>query len=135
MCIFRLHGLQGAFKDYRAALHKAKPPSLPYLGMYLTDLTFIDDGNPDTVDGKINWNKRELTYRVLSEIELYQQVPYNFPPVEPIRTFLTELPGINEKVQFVCVASAVMLMRLSRSSLSCRCYENRAKLQASRTAM
>jgi hypothetical protein len=32
-----------------------------FRGMYLTDLTFIDDGNPDTIDGKINWNKRELT--------------------------------------------------------------------------
>jgi len=81
-------------------LHKAKPPALPYLGMYLTDLTFIDDGNPDVVDSKINWNKRELTYRVLSEIELYQQVQYSFPAVEPIRTFLTELPGINEKELF-----------------------------------
>ena len=74
------------------------PPLLTALRRYLTDLTFIDDGNPDTIEGRINWNKRELNYRVLSEIEIYQHVPFNFPPVEPIRTFLTELPSINEKV-------------------------------------
>lgn len=99
--------------------------------MYLTDLTFIDDGNPDMVDNKINWNKRELTYRVLSEIELYQQVPYNFPPVEPIRTFLTELPGINEKARcrrilFIRLHTRNQLT-LCRSCLNCRYCESRVR--------
>jgi len=49
------------------------------------------------IDGKINWNKRELTYKVLSDVALYQQTPFTFPAVEPIRTFLSELPSIHEK--------------------------------------
>lgn len=57
---------------YREELRNCNPPVLPYLGVYLTDLTFIEDGNKNTVHGLINFNKRRLLYRVLREIE---QVP------------------------------------------------------------
>jgi hypothetical protein len=34
----------------------------------LSDLTFIEDGNPDnTADGKINWQKRSLLFKILLE--------------------------------------------------------------------
>jgi len=36
-----------SFKNYREALSKCHPPCLPYLGTYLTDLTFMEDGNSD----------------------------------------------------------------------------------------
>jgi len=35
------------FANFRKALHKIQPPALPYLGVYLTDMTFVDQGNPD----------------------------------------------------------------------------------------
>ncbi|KAJ1916366.1 hypothetical protein H4219_003812 [Mycoemilia scoparia] len=35
------------YRDYRAMVRKAEPPFLPFLGLYLTDLTFINDGNPN----------------------------------------------------------------------------------------
>jgi hypothetical protein len=41
----------GNFKMLRTAIHTANPPVIPYLGIYLSDLTFIEDGNPDEVDG------------------------------------------------------------------------------------
>ncbi|KAJ1801731.1 hypothetical protein LPJ59_000022 [Coemansia sp. RSA 2399] len=34
------------FANYRAMLHRSQPPLLPFLGLYLTDFTFLDDGNP-----------------------------------------------------------------------------------------
>lgn len=33
------------YKNYRDGLHSISPPCVPYLGVYLTDLTFIEDGN------------------------------------------------------------------------------------------
>ncbi|KAJ1679869.1 hypothetical protein EV182_001157 [Spiromyces aspiralis] len=35
------------YSEYRRMLRNSEPPLLPFLGMYLTDLTFINDGNPD----------------------------------------------------------------------------------------
>jgi hypothetical protein len=85
------------YKNYRQALHKSTPPSLPYIGHYLSDLTFIEDGNPDRSGDLINWQKRELVHKVIAEIQLYQNLNYKFPVVEPINTFLTELPSLTDK--------------------------------------
>ncbi|KAJ2778830.1 Ras guanine nucleotide exchange factor bud5 [Coemansia interrupta] len=34
------------YANYRELLRKSQPPLLPFLGLYLTDLTFLEDGNP-----------------------------------------------------------------------------------------
>ena len=41
-------------------------------GVYLTDLTFIEDGNPEKIDGLTNWSKKQMTAGVIREITLYQ---------------------------------------------------------------
>jgi hypothetical protein len=40
---------QSSFSKLRDALRSANPPAVPYVGMYLADLTFIDEGNDHTV--------------------------------------------------------------------------------------
>lgn len=46
----------------------------------MTDITFVEDGNPDFVEVNgntlINFRKRELVYTVIQEIQDYQQLPY-----------------------------------------------------------
>lgn len=37
------------FSVYREIIHSANPPVIPFLGFYLTDLTFLEDGNPDYI--------------------------------------------------------------------------------------
>ncbi|KAJ2816127.1 hypothetical protein GGI24_005818, partial [Coemansia furcata] len=34
------------YANYRAILRRSQPPLLPFLGLYLTDLTFLEEGNP-----------------------------------------------------------------------------------------
>lgn len=63
---------------YREIVHTARPPLLPYLGVYLTDMTFIDEGNVDFVGGLINFGKVNFIYAVLAEIAQYQQDPFPF---------------------------------------------------------
>lgn len=41
--------------------------------MYLSDLTFIEDANPDNIGRLINFGKRQLLSKVLLEISTYQQ--------------------------------------------------------------
>jgi len=51
---------QKNFGNYRDALKMASPPCIPFLGLYLTDLTFIEDGNKNHLgNGEfINFDKR-----------------------------------------------------------------------------
>jgi son of sevenless-like protein len=35
----------GSFKNFRNTLHSLNPPCIPYLGVYLSDLTFIEGSN------------------------------------------------------------------------------------------
>ncbi|CAG8528266.1 3951_t:CDS:10 [Paraglomus brasilianum] len=79
------------FLDYRAQLHSVNPPCVPFLGVYLTDLTFIEDGNPNVLKKNrnlINFSKRMKTAEVIREIQQYQAVPYHLTPVQEIQIFI-----------------------------------------------
>ncbi len=77
------------YTKFRNHLHKEiSPPCIPYLGVYLTDLTFIEDGNPDTIQDLINFDKRRRTAQVIKEIKEYQNTQYNFNVVPIIKGFL-----------------------------------------------
>jgi len=81
--------------EYRATLHEhIEPPVVPYLGIYLSDLTFVEEGNkdflPSPLDEKlqlINFEKRRKYSRIIQDIKLYQQ-PYNLAVDTTLRTIL-----------------------------------------------
>ncbi|KAJ6243844.1 ras guanine nucleotide exchange factor a [Anaeramoeba flamelloides] len=86
------------YKEYRFRLDKTEPPLVPYLGVFLTDITFISSGSPSTIDGLINFSKRKLLYNVVNKIQEYQRVPYKFHYVHQIQVLLRkELPGKGDK--------------------------------------
>jgi hypothetical protein len=69
------------WSKYRTALMKAPPPKIPYLGLVLTDLVFIEDGNQDRLpSGHINWVKCELLAECLHQVQLSQQSQYRIAP-------------------------------------------------------
>ena len=42
-------------------MFRCDPPSIPYLGIYLSDLTFIDEGTPNfTEKGLLNFAKMRM---------------------------------------------------------------------------
>jgi len=81
---------------YRERLRQSTPPVMPYLGIYLTDITFIEDGNPDDLpsgeETLINFRKRELVFRVIDEIQRYQQTPYKTEVDPSMLSAIQELP-------------------------------------------
>ena len=77
-------------KSIREALRSVDMPCIPYLGMFLTDLTFIEDGNSDsTKEGLINFTKRRYVAQVILEIQQYQQIGYCLNPVRIIHQYLS----------------------------------------------
>ena len=60
------------------------------LGVYLTDLTFIEEGIPSVIkrSNLINFLKRAKTAEVIREIQQYQLVPYSLQPVPELQEYI-----------------------------------------------
>eukprot|EP01088_Endostelium_zonatum_P020160 TRINITY_DN728_c1_g2_i1.p1 TRINITY_DN728_c1_g2~~TRINITY_DN728_c1_g2_i1.p1 ORF type:complete len:1443 (-),score=436.88 TRINITY_DN728_c1_g2_i1:116-4444(-) len=100
--------------NFRTHLHSVDPPCIPYLGVYLTDLTFIEDGNKDYIKvtpsaknstsgeggsdeiSLINFVKRRKIANVIREIQQYQQTPYPLTDVPELKDFLLKANYSNE---------------------------------------
>jgi len=73
-------------------LHGINPPCIPFLGVYQTDLTFIEEGNPDKFsNGLWNFKKCRMVADVITELQQYQQKPYNLKVDTNITTYLLNL--------------------------------------------
>ncbi len=59
-------------------------------GVYLTDLTFIEDGIPSVIKktNLINFAKRAKTAEVIRDIQQYQNVPYPLQPVPELQEYI-----------------------------------------------
>lgn len=87
---------KSSYKEYRELLKRVSPPKIPYLGVYLTDLTFIEDGNPNNIGHLINFHKRRLVHRVLQDIEQYQDTPFNIHPDNRLSFTLSKLTFMDD---------------------------------------
>ncbi|XP_076046453.1 ras-specific guanine nucleotide-releasing factor 1-like isoform X2 [Oratosquilla oratoria] len=81
----------GRFRSLRDALHRCDPPCIPYLGMYLTDLSFIEEGTPNfTEDGLLNFSKMRMIAHVIREIRHFQQTPYKIEHNPRVTAYLLD---------------------------------------------
>lgn len=72
-------------------------------GVFLTDLTFIEDGTKDVLNGRddlIHFEKRRKVSLVIRDIQQYQQAPYNYSPEVTIKDALITLQSMDENVSF-----------------------------------
>lgn len=101
MC--QLVSLEGSYKSLRDAIASIVPPCIPYIGIYLTDLTFLEDGNPDFIKTRsssvgsetddvskelINFGKRRKVAKVILNIRVLQSAVYNFMPLSMVQDYL-----------------------------------------------
>lgn len=65
------------FRNMRDAINRCDPPSIPYVGMYLTDLSFIEEGTPNySPEGLLNFSKMRMIAHVIREIQHLQNGSY-----------------------------------------------------------
>lgn len=82
-------------KTLRDRLESAPAPCLPYVGLYRTDLTFIDQGNPPTRDLRIgdetisviNLDKHAKTAKIISELQCFQAA-YKLSSIDELQTWI-----------------------------------------------
>lgn len=96
----KLFNSSKVYTAYREALRNCNPPAVPYLGVYLTDLTKIEEGNSDLKSGLINFRKRELIANVLNEIRLYQISTFSCDTDRNLVTLLCSLPRNSDEILY-----------------------------------
>ncbi|KAL8740838.1 MAG: hypothetical protein Q9190_006496 [Brigantiaea leucoxantha] len=84
----------------RQRLQNTVPPCLPFVGTYLTDLTFVDVGNQTTRQlpagdndeqsvPVINFDKHMKTAKIISEFQRFQ-IPYRLTEVPELQTWIQD---------------------------------------------
>ncbi|KAL0491159.1 hypothetical protein AKO1_010017 [Acrasis kona] len=92
----RLNEIVNPKKSYAGLRNACKlvgnSPCLPYIGIYLTDVLFIEDGNKDNdKDGFINFAKRRLLGNIIRDLQMYQVNGYDLKEQPVIRERLITL--------------------------------------------
>ncbi|KAH7911736.1 ras guanine nucleotide exchange factor domain-containing protein, partial [Hygrophoropsis aurantiaca] len=82
------------FHEYRSRLRNTAPPAVPFLGLYLTDVTFCREGNPSYRDSPyvpskklLNFNKYHKLARIVQDMQRFQ-VPYNLKKIPEVQEYL-----------------------------------------------
>lgn len=91
------------YAEYRAKLRATSPPCTPFLGVYLTDLVFTGDGNPDVrrqlIPDKdpsvspiriINFDKYAKISAIIRDLQRFQ-MPYSLTSSPDLQEYLKEM--------------------------------------------
>lgn len=97
-----LKGVVDCSRNYavlRQRLQNTVTPCLPFVGTYLTDLTFVDVGNQttrqlnsDSLDNGvavINFDKHVKTAKIISDLQRFQ-IPYRFTEIPELQTWMQD---------------------------------------------
>ncbi|NXQ33893.1 RGRF1 factor, partial [Alaudala cheleensis] len=94
----KLVSSEGRFKNLREALKNCDPPCVPYLGMYLTDLAFIEEGTPNyTEDGLVNFSKMRMISHIIREIRQFQQTSYKIEHQPKVTQYLLDQSAVMDE--------------------------------------
>jgi hypothetical protein len=86
------------YKNYRDKLSITPIPAVPYIGVFLKDITFIADGNPDYIrGGLVNLHKRRQVYQKLEEISHFQHDHYNYHVVPELQAYLVGFHPVSDE--------------------------------------
>lgn len=80
------------FAAYRQRLKSCSPPCVPFMGIFLSDLTFLREGNSDrhrNDPALIHFKKFSNISRVLRDVVYFQSRAYNFHCVAEIQMILS----------------------------------------------
>ncbi|KAF8645231.1 hypothetical protein AX16_008058 [Volvariella volvacea WC 439] len=82
------------YHEYRSRLRNTAPPAVPFLGLYLTDVTFCRAGNPSQRSSPLNPDKKLINFnryhklaRIVQDMQRFQ-VPYRLVVIPEVQEYL-----------------------------------------------
>lgn len=90
------------FSLYRKELQSSSPPCIPFIGMFLTDLTYIEDGNPNFLDdGSLNFTgKFTKIANSVSQLLGFQDFSYPIDLQPNFRIVFERLKTLSEEQSY-----------------------------------
>ena len=78
---------------------------MPYLGLVLTDLTFLEDGNQTVKEGLLNFQKLFKIFDTISTVLEAKVKPYPFPVNNSIQSFFDQIKVNDDEEYYYCLSS------------------------------
>ncbi len=89
------------FKRYRSRLAEAVGPSIPHLGLCLTDLTFSEDGMKTFGEnGRVNFSKSVVIGGIVGDILKRQRIRYTLKSVDAFQFYFQRLDPLTEEALY-----------------------------------
>ena len=88
--------VDGNMANYRNYFENLPSPKIPFLGICLQDLTFLDDANPNYDENNpnlINFSKWIKLGKIINGLVEIQKTPYNYRPIQPLLNYLLSACG------------------------------------------
>ncbi|KAJ3408579.1 hypothetical protein HDV05_004940 [Chytridiales sp. JEL 0842] len=79
-------------KNYRDCLALASPPIVPFLPIYLKDLTFMNDGNASKVHGMVNFDKLRMMANRVKDIASLAGIEYKYEAKPAVQNYIAKPP-------------------------------------------
>ncbi|TPX62937.1 hypothetical protein PhCBS80983_g00206 [Powellomyces hirtus] len=90
------------YKAYRELEHHTKPPLLPFFGLIIKDLTFLNDGNQKILaNGLVNFEKMREVWTLISGIRDLQRGKFPWPQDDEI---IIRGPGDSVTLHSYCMS-------------------------------
>lgn len=88
------------FGAYRRTYHLTKSACVPSLLILLRDITLVEEGMPDKLNGLINFHKRHVNAKLVSEFMSHRETVYPLQQVDQITALLKDFELPDEKALF-----------------------------------
>jgi hypothetical protein len=96
-----LMSLTSNMKNLSDHLQTISPPAIPYVGLYLGHLTFIDEGNPNKLGELVNFGKRRQVTATVFQLCRFQILSYELADVPDMQLYIERYLRLPEADAYV----------------------------------
>jgi son of sevenless-like protein len=88
---------EGNYTVYRRLVRNCTLPAIPYIGLFLSDITFIEDGNPEMIGSMINFTKKYKLAEVATLLQRCQHTNYSFKLDPNVELLFRNMPPTDDE--------------------------------------